>query len=282
MIKKNLNNIAGVTLIEILIGIVISVLMMAAMFTSYNVVNNSYSKVVDRAKVSSQGRDYVGMMLRDIRNAGFTYYNDDVKASSEHAPLIITKATNFNTECDKLDIVYGDVDYAKNQTPKYVYQRYKITYECKKSKLQNKSAPPLPGGKFPPINAFAIYKSKMIWDKAANVWKNPITDGRDDTYEPQLLADYIEDMVFLPIDENGMMISPPPTPSNANKNKLYEIKTVDIGITIRSSKNFFREKRDRKKNKALNNTVRTKAKDDRYFRDVITVTAHARNLGGNK
>ena len=45
MIKKNLNNIAGVTLIEILIGIVISVLMMAAMFTSYNVVNNSYSKV---------------------------------------------------------------------------------------------------------------------------------------------------------------------------------------------------------------------------------------------
>ena len=61
---------AGVTLIEILIGIVISVVMMAAMFTSYNVVNNSYSQVTDRAKISSQGRDVIGMMMRDIRNAG--------------------------------------------------------------------------------------------------------------------------------------------------------------------------------------------------------------------
>ena len=39
--KKKLSKIAGVTLIEILIGIVISVVMMAAMFTSYNVVNLS-------------------------------------------------------------------------------------------------------------------------------------------------------------------------------------------------------------------------------------------------
>jgi len=39
--KKKLNSIAGVTLIEILIGILISVVMMAATFTSYTVVNNS-------------------------------------------------------------------------------------------------------------------------------------------------------------------------------------------------------------------------------------------------
>ena len=68
--KKKLSRIAGVTLIEILIGIVISVVMMAAMFTSYNVVNNSSSQVTDRAKISSQGRDVIGMMMRDIRNAG--------------------------------------------------------------------------------------------------------------------------------------------------------------------------------------------------------------------
>ena len=51
--KKKLSNIAGVTLIEILIGILISVVMMGAMFTSYNVVNNSYSQVTDRAKIST-------------------------------------------------------------------------------------------------------------------------------------------------------------------------------------------------------------------------------------
>ena len=56
--EKKLSNIAGVTLIEILIGILISVVMMAAMFTSYNVVNNSYSQVTDRAKISTRKRCY--------------------------------------------------------------------------------------------------------------------------------------------------------------------------------------------------------------------------------
>ena len=108
--KKKLSKIAGVTLIEILIGIVISVVMMAAMFTSYNVVNNSYSQVTDRAKISSQGRDVIGMMMRDIRNAGYKYYGDNVKTNNQHAPIIITKSSNFNNDCDKIDIVYGDVD----------------------------------------------------------------------------------------------------------------------------------------------------------------------------
>ena len=69
--KKKLSSVAGVTLIEILIGLLISVVMMAAMYTSYSVVNSTYSQVSDRAKISSAGRDVVGMMLRDIRNAGY-------------------------------------------------------------------------------------------------------------------------------------------------------------------------------------------------------------------
>ena len=68
------NNVAGLTLIEIMLGVVISSIMMAAMYTTYNVVNNSYSQVVDRAKISRSGRDIVGMIMRDIRLAGFKYY----------------------------------------------------------------------------------------------------------------------------------------------------------------------------------------------------------------
>ena len=40
--NKKISSIAGVTLVELLIGIVISMIMMAAMFTSYQAVNNSY------------------------------------------------------------------------------------------------------------------------------------------------------------------------------------------------------------------------------------------------
>ena len=48
--------------------------MMAAMYVTYSVVNNSYSQVTDRAKISRSGRDIIGMMMRDIRLAGFKYY----------------------------------------------------------------------------------------------------------------------------------------------------------------------------------------------------------------
>ena len=52
MIKKNYKSIAGLTLIEILIGIVITTIMMGAMYTSYAVVNQSYSQVSAKAKIS--------------------------------------------------------------------------------------------------------------------------------------------------------------------------------------------------------------------------------------
>ena len=63
MKKNKFNNNAGLTLIEILIGIVISAMMMGAMYTTYSVVNNSYSQVTDRAKISRAGRDIIGMLM---------------------------------------------------------------------------------------------------------------------------------------------------------------------------------------------------------------------------
>ena len=69
-IKNNKSNkIAGMTLAEILIGMAVTSIIMIAVFTSYTLVNNSYTQVTDRAKISSSGRDMVGMMMRDIRMA---------------------------------------------------------------------------------------------------------------------------------------------------------------------------------------------------------------------
>ena len=100
MKKNKFNNIIGLTLVEILIGIVVSMLMMGAMYTSYSIVNNTYSQVTSRATISRSGRDVVGMMMRDIRMAGFKYYGDTARyvpgnsistLEKSHAPVIITK-----------------------------------------------------------------------------------------------------------------------------------------------------------------------------------------------
>ena len=276
--KKKLSSIAGVTLIEILIGILISVVMMAAMFTSYQVVNSTYSQVTDRAKISTAGRDVVGMMLRDIRNAGFKYFNDDIKTSDEHSPILITKSTNFNSECDKLEIVYGDVTYDSTRTPRYEYERYKITYECKASSIPDKSAVSVGGNTVATIKAFALYKSKLKWNKTSNKWDNPATDGDSKTYGEEVVLDYVSDLVFNAIDENGLLINPPPTPTNSTKDKLYAIKTIDIALTVRSSKPFFRNAKLRKV-LAMMDGSRTKSNNDKYLRESIIVTANARNLG---
>ena len=81
--KNKIKNILGFTLVEILIGIVISSIMMAAMFTSYNVVRNTYSQVTDVAGISRSGRDIISMMMRDIRMAGFKYQYGVLRAVDE-------------------------------------------------------------------------------------------------------------------------------------------------------------------------------------------------------
>ena len=282
--KKKISSIAGVTLIEILIGILISVIMMGAMFTSYNAVNNTYRQVTDRAKISQSGRDIVGMIVRDVRMAGFKYFNDNIQTTDQHSPIIITKSSNFATECDKIEIVYGDVNYNASGSPKYTYERFKVTYECKRSTIADKSAPKSGSGKFPPIDAFAIYKSKVKWNTVSKDWANPNSDGDSRTFGDELIVDYIQDLIFNAIDEEGLLINPPPTPSNSKKDYLYKIKTVDIALNVRSTKEFFRAAKLRKFF-ALGDATRdgsgsnTKAKTDKFLRETIVVSAHARNLG---
>ena len=56
-IKKNLKDVKGLTLIEILIGIIITTLIMGAMFTTYSIVNQTYTQVSEKAKISRSSRD---------------------------------------------------------------------------------------------------------------------------------------------------------------------------------------------------------------------------------
>ena len=72
MIRTHEN--AGVSLKEMLIGIVISSIIIGAMYTTYSVINQTYSRVTDVAGISKSGRDIVSMIMRDVRMAGFKYY----------------------------------------------------------------------------------------------------------------------------------------------------------------------------------------------------------------
>jgi len=260
--KKKITSISGVTLIEILIGVVISVIMMAAMFTSYQAVNNTYSQVIDRAKISQTGRDIIGMLVRDIRMAGFKYFDDTSKSPSNYVPILITKSSGSG--CDKLELTYGDRIYDANKTPAITFITYKITYECKASKIIDKKTKTT-------INAFGIYKSKSKWD--GSQWVAPSSSTDDLIYKDELIVDHVQDLIFIPIDEKGKRISPTPkTLDDSNK-----IKIVDIAFTTRSQKEFFRKAK--KRDLRSLGVKSSKGYTDKFLRDSIVVSAHTRNMG---
>ena len=162
MKKNTLKNNSGLTLIEILVGVVVSAIMITAMYTTYSVVNNSYSKVTDRAKISRAGRDIVELLMRDIRMAGFKYIlgtNDlgfstrtylefvggDTTVERSHDAIIIESGKTAlgpgvddgetygrhddrDQCCDRIHIVYDDFDQNDAVQP---YKRYKATYYAK-------------------------------------------------------------------------------------------------------------------------------------------------------
>ena len=332
MRKNKFNNVAGLTLIEIMLGVVISSIMMAAMYTTYNVVNNSYSQVVDRAKISRSGRDIVGMIMRDIRLAGFKYYygvhkeNEDRRENGDpyipredylrfqgltgsvydsHDPIIIitdelgnAKSTSTSLEtdsptsdnipskheldyedfcCDKIHIVYGDFN-EDHITPNIInqpYKRYRITYYAMPRSNKNDFY-------------YGVYKTKESWiqpvgatgDEPLNGW----TTDCAECFEGELIRDHLVDMEFIAFNQHGKIINPPPSPESSSRKDLYNIRSVDVRLTFRSKKEFYRfNKLDAGGNiiprlvKGLGD--RTTEIKDKYLRDSVVVTVHTRNIG---
>ena len=102
------------------------------------------------------------------------------------------------------------------------------------------------------------------------------------SYVEQLITDYVEDLIFIPKDVNGEAIDPPPTNLNSNQLRVNDIRAVEIGLTTRSSKNFY------------NNTLRADGKlrtvfdmesdtatsiHDLFLRETVVMSVNTRNIG---
>ena len=49
--------------------------------------------------------------------AGYKYFNDNIQTDvTQHIPILITKKDSSNA-CDKIEIVYGDINYDRSTTP---------------------------------------------------------------------------------------------------------------------------------------------------------------------
>ena len=81
----------------------------------------------------------------------------------------------------------------------------------------------------------------------------------------------------------SIKISPLPKPGSGTtaRENLYKIRAVDVRLTFRSKKEFYRfgaSDSAPRLVKALGD--RTQAFVDKYLRDSVVVTIHTRNIGG--
>ena len=257
MIKKN---IKGITLIEILIGIVITSIIMGAMLTSYNVVNGSYAQVIDKASIGNSTRAFSEMLLRDIRMAGYKYFDDNLITTTGDemdVPIVITKNTSAEC-CDTITIIYGDFD--RNLVDDERYIRYKIQYSFQPNPDEN--------------GVFQILKSKQKWNDVDSEWSSSAEDR--DTYTNEIVTDYVSDIEIVAKDNLGNIIDPPPSLTD-NRDKLYSIYTVEIFLTYRSKKNFYKSNKTRTI-VSLYDTERNLEEDDKFLRESIILSAFTRNL----
>ena len=98
---EKLKNNAGVTLVEILIGIIISTVMMGAMYTSYNAVSGSYSQVSDRRLKCATKNDQTNETNDTKKIEVFTYCSNQVASktnlSNKARPCMYTNNTRYSS-----------------------------------------------------------------------------------------------------------------------------------------------------------------------------------------
>ena len=253
--------IKGITLIEILIGVVISSIMMGAMFTSYKVVNGSYSQIIDKANISNKGRGFVNMLTRDIRMAGFKYFEDPLLTINTDGepdiPIEITKSQNDKC-CDSIIIIFGDYDNKKTGNERF--QRYRVDYAFRTSTSDS--------------SVFQITKRKQRWNNKGKRYE--VTESDPATYNAEVVADYITDIEFIATDKLGNEINPPPSWSE-NKMGAFEIHNIEMFITFRSKKDFYKKKKTRTVY-SIFDKLRNQQNNDKFMRESLTVTTYARNM----
>ncbi|MDC3070037.1 pilus assembly protein PilV [bacterium] len=308
MKRKNFKSIAGLTLIEILIGVVVSSIMMAAIYTTYSIVNTTYSQVLEKAKVSRSSRDIIELLIRDTRMAGFKYYlgDNDLGLPKEsylefiggastikesHDPIVIIpqqlghsiedtiptpppKHNLLDSCCDKIHIVYDDFNQNDDTQP---YKRYKLTYFARPLSDTDRDGNII-------NQRYGIYKSKISWEQDLGQETGRWIPDCSECYHNELIRDYVEDMEFIALDKDGKVLTPyPNTTTEESRRNLYKIRAIDIRIAFISEKPFFRFESRQGKERQLTGFSRTpRSFSDRNLRDNVVVTVYTRNIVGQE
>tara|TARA_Y100001935_G_scaffold17158_1_gene12689 strand:- start:758 stop:1579 length:822 start_codon:yes stop_codon:yes gene_type:complete len=237
-----------------------------------------------------------GVTLPKLSNLIFENGYDDPSLS--HNPLVIRNSTQgFNTVgsatvgqgevcCDSIQIVFEDFNQNNLLQP---YRKFRITYYAKPNEERSYAAykrvesyiKPREGCTF----AAVPQEGQSFLQAARGVWSATQSADCPECTPEVLIRNNIEDMEFIPFDENGVIIKNDsnqyPAPEIAGiRDRMLDIRGVDIRITFRSKNPFFTRERKAPREVIGFTPNRSSLNEDQYLRDSVIVTVHTRNIGG--
>lgn len=180
---------SGVTLVELLVTLVVGSIMVAAVYGTYMLVTKQYEKLSAVASLHQTGRAALGLMVRDIRQAGYLAFGESELDSSVNVVEIIdcaplpdgAQGTTLAVisgcgRSDKISLIYDEV----------AGKRVRIDYS-----VQTRDG----------RGQLRTTKTECT-DSLMAVCNNP-------EYRNQLIADYVEDLQFVGRNGNILQDSNP-------------------------------------------------------------------------
>ena len=262
-------NIKGFTLTEILVGVVVGMISIAAAFSAYSYYAKSYSSVSQKANTSKGAREALIIITKDLRNAGYFDPNfignskegiSTLEVAEKQMISVRNKAFGKYSQGDSLTIWY-------TTTPT---DRKKIEYQMVK------------------------YKNENSYYLARDVELNPKGGNRKVLYD-DMLVPYVEDFQVVLKDVDGNVLMPVCDTCGAversqgsqamigsktkGQDNMKKVHTAEIYLTVRSPKEIYKSSRtinirSGEGSQGSNITVR----NDKFFRDTFFASVHTRNL----
>ena len=176
------NKISGITLVEVMIGLVVTAVITISVYASYAAVNRSYEHVNRLSSVDQNSNKIFYLLGQDFKKIEYIEYGDVNILQSNH-PSFTISAVSGSTVFDSIDIIYVENDL--------IYKsQYSITIAD---------------------DTTTLTKSVTKLDVAVGTWA---VDAADDlTHSPMMISRSLTKFKFKIINEKGEIISQPTTRS---------------------------------------------------------------------
>jgi len=169
----------GVTLVELLIALVVGSIMVSAVYGAYLLVTRQYEKLSAVASLHQTGRAALGLMVRDIRQAGYLTFGSQALAGGVNVVIInrcvgpLGPSVTSTSGCGRSDQITLIYDQDANTRIRVNYQ---LVVNAGRGQLRT--------------------TKQVCTDPQMAICPNFV-------YQNQVIADNIEDLRFVGRDANG-------------------------------------------------------------------------------